>query len=532
MKKIPKVVGRIWMRGRQIVMGKVIKDFYFNSIYDYIDKAIINVLPPDEEIYSIDLMEPTERQLKKDPAEGAAFKEMLRYETQMSKALHLSAEMKQGFEAFVKNRQTPERYDRFITRVKQVTDNCVDVQIDIDELNEQTIASLNKFCRNAKKRGQDIRLVAYRGMLERVKGGRLAYCFNQQELEKIAKVNAICQKYFARELVFQGGPSLIDIKRWKYSEVVKANNKVYSVAKDIYDLHLSPAETQMVVHKYSSSFFFEYEKGYAEEGRTILSVLSDQSNPAIVCAGFASIEKAVTDKLREMGYKGLKNELYACRTICKNEKEPEFHCFNIVSIKDKKYDINGKYVDDSTRDAPSTKMPFQQALNFYLIPISDWGKLKYYSIAESYVKYMREISNYVIFDGFLKTKDKVKMAMINNSQDIDKILGESKVFALTKQGQPIPYETLKKITYNTFAKLLPEVPEERRTIIIEYELAMTVLFAKDNFKKNAQNGFAKHAYSLSEEEMKNVQNFVFPNAKNFKKLQAMMTGENDDKIKE
>ena len=145
---------------------------------------------------------------------------------------------------------------------------------------------------------------------------------------------------------------------------------------------------------------------------------------------------------------------------------------------------------------------------------------------------MREISNYVIFDGFLKTKDKVKMSMINNSQDIDKILGESKVFALTKQGQPIPYETLKKITYNTFAKLLPEVPEERRTIIIDYELAMSVLFAKDAFKKNAQNGFAKHAYSLSEEEMKNVQNFVFPNAKNFKKLQAMMTGENDDKIKE
>lgn len=524
MEKQPKVVGRIWMNGRRILMGQCIKEYYFDSIFDYMSKAVVNVVPPDQEIYSIDITEPSEEMLREDPSAAEAFKEMKEYESKMSKALVLSAEMGEDHDFSIKNSTMPGKFDRFITHLNMVTDNCVEVQIDIDVLNDETIETLKKFCSKAKKKGFEVKLVAYRGMLEKINGGRVVYCFNQTELELLSKVNNICQKTFGRELLFQAGPAFIDLRQWKYSEVLSANNKLYKVAKDIFDLNLSPAEAQLVIHKYASSFFYRPEKEYVENSRTILAVLSDQNSPHIVCGAYASIEKAITDKLIEMGFKGLENELCTYKTREPGDKLPSFHCYNLVSICDKKYNLRGKYVDDATKDAPTEEFPFQQALNFYMVPISDLAKLKEFDIKEDYARYMVEVANYIVFSGALKTDQKHRMALIKKYSDLNAFNETSRVFASSNQGVPIDYETLKKITYNTFSKLLPEVPEDRRKIMINYELAMSVFFARTIFKKNAQNGFVKHANSLTREQMKDVKNFVFPSKEQFKNLQDKMMG--------
>ena len=526
MKNEVQSIDRIWMKGRKIIMGQVVSPMFFDGLYDYIDRVIINTLVEDKTIYSCEEEIASKEKLMTNPELAIEYKKMQQYRRKMQKAICLSSTMEEKVEAYEKNRKLPERFDRFITRIGKVTDNCVEVEIDLDAINDKTIVYLNTFCRNAKKRGQEIKLVVYRGMAEPIDRGRLIYLYNTDELEKLSRVNDISKRHFGHEIVLQSGPAFVELRQWTYAEVVEANNKVYKIAKDIMELDLSPLEAQLVIHKYASSFFFHKAEGAsAEMTRSIMCVLSNQRSPMIVCGGYASIEKAITEKMIEMGYKGLKNQLFTCREVLNREKQPTFHCFNIVEVDDKKYKKKGKFLDDATADAPNEEMPFQQALNYYLLPISDLNKRKNKHSLEDFAMYMQEVVDYLAFEGVLKSKHKVKLAKVNKLTDVNKICEESRVFSIKGQGQAIDYQMLREVTFNTFNKLLAEIPEQRREIMINYELAMTVLFAKYNFHENAQNGFAQHAYSLTKKQFKDIQNFVFPDEEGFKKLQQQMLGE-------
>ena len=518
-------ISRIWARGRTVVMGQVISETYFENILQYFESAIVNKLSEDDAIYTMDLFEPDEQQLKEDPSALEDFKKKKEYADLMDLAIAISSAMLlEGKMDFEKNKLEVDAYNRFLLRPDKITDTSVFLQVDCDALNDETIAKLESFCQMVKDRNYNLQLVVYRGVVEKIENGRVLYNYSAEELNKLDKVNNLSMKYFNKQLIHQAGASLTPRKRWYHDEVVVANHRLEKLAQDLLKLRLSPVEMMVVIHKYCSSFVYMSENYHLEDSRTILSVLSDQETPAIVCAAYANLEKALIDKLTSYGYEGLDCQLSTYR-IRDHRRKDTFHCFCIVDVDDKKYNIKTKCYEDATKDAPTQKVPYQQAFNHLLLPISDVAKMKkIYRLYESNVQFMQETVSYIINKGSLKNMKGYKLACPSAAKELDKTKQPPKMMSLAPQSHAIDYDTMKKVIGNAYKKMLAHLDEKEITRAVNYEIAMSLYFAKYIFKKNATNAFAVKAHSLTKQEFEDIKNFVFPSEEVFEKLHKKASG--------
>ena len=518
-------IPRFWMKGRTVIMGQNINELYFDEILNYLETAVVNKFEEDEEVYTIDLFPPSLELQQADPSCVEDFMQKEKYADLMELDIAISAGMLvYGKNSFEKNRIEADSFNRFLIRPDQVTNNKVVVQIDVDALDESSIKALNKFCIMAKERDLDIKLVAYRGIVEKVDTGRVMYHFSREELAKLERVNSLVKKHFNRQLIYQAGASFVPRKNWQHNDVVLANERLEKLAQDLLALELSPAEMLAAIHKYVASFIYKSENFHAEEARSILSILSDQETPAIVCAAYASLEKALIGKLNEFGYKGLDCQL-ATYFDCGNKGKSAYHCFCIVDIDDKKYNVQGKYYEDATKDAPTEKVRYQQAFNFFMLPICDLAKIKKTQVLEADVQFMQEIVSYLINKGSLKKMMGYKQAIVKRPMKIKGVYQPSYVLSLAGQGKAVDYQTMKEIIKNVYKKLLPGLSEERVESAYNYEIAMSIYFAKFVFKKDATNPFAVKANSMTAEEFEDIKNFVFPSEEIIAKLQEQIVQE-------
>lgn len=177
---------------------------------------------------------------------------------------------------------------------------------------------------------------------------------------------------------------------WTLEQVIDANNKIDKVVRRIQDLNLSPYETMVYIHKYLTQNF---EYGFhtlkisdmlvgthrkTERNRSIVAALQDNKT---ICAGYASLTKAIIDRLN---IQGLKCEYQIASCWNKKKKCIGGHALNLVTIDDPKYDINGTYLNDATWDSKNKKHPQGRGYTYFMYPITDMSKLKGTALSVAY----------------------------------------------------------------------------------------------------------------------------------------------------
>jgi len=117
---------------------------------------------------------------------------------------------------------------------------------------------------------------------------------------------------------------LDDLKdAWTLDQVITANTKIDKIVNNIKSYNLSPFETILYIHKIVSSFKYNGDDKL-EVPRVLPSILTSNK---IVCSGYASLVKAIVDKL---DIPELKCDLVGCNIIKKGMAYGHTH--NIVKI--------------------------------------------------------------------------------------------------------------------------------------------------------------------------------------------------------
>lgn len=163
-----------------------------------------------------------------------------------------------------------------------------------------------------------------------------------EEIEKLTNVNK------ETALSIMNGDTSQFNGLWTFEQVVKANEEIDKLVKSIKDANLSPYEAMTFIHKYITDNYYYNDTGNIESSRTITGAILYKE---IVCVGYASMVKAIVDKL---DMPNLKCEYLSCRLIKKDLSGLGAHMQNLVAIKDDKYGIDGVYVEDACFDSAKT----------------------------------------------------------------------------------------------------------------------------------------------------------------------------------
>ena len=513
-------VSQVWMYDRNIILGKNISDYFINEILEYMDFRAVNEVETDKqkrELRTIDISHPDEVNVLLNTDIIEMMKREVEYDVKMRSAVFLSSEYllvdENRMKIFYsnKNKISNDDYQRFLPRIGQVSDKHFTFQIDLDGVNDQNLKHLEKMLERAKEKGYECQVVVFRGVLEKINSGRILYVFDEKEKKKLDKLNKLCLKITGKELLHQRGPSSIDIKKWKHSAVVKTNIKLDKVAKDIFQLGLSPLETMSVIHRYASSFFYNDFNTDPEDTRSLVGLLSNEENlHQAVCPVLATLEKTLVDKISTLGFQGLKAELGFYRAYYEDIEKEVLHCYDLIQIDDKKHNVCGLYADDPTKDAPTPEAPMSQGYSFFMVPVSDLAKmLKLEKLLDSGIEFENEVHAISISKPYLKTAglplEVAKAVFDREKENEDQIT--YKVLTRSGRGIAIPYKTFENAISTALKKLMPD--NKNIDNIIAYEIGASLLFAESQFEDNASNCLIRKIQKMPQEEYEDLQKFIF-----------------------
>ena len=213
---------------------------------------------------------------------------------------------------------------------------------------------------------------------------RIEYNFDTTKLLKLWDLNYELQKLGMTGSIkfneFFKTTKYTDLKTcWNLEQVIDANNEIDKVVTKIQTLKLSPYEAMVYIHKYlTQNYGYGFNGGRiadkkdtrkSENNRSIVAAIR---NKQTICSGYASMTKAIVDRLK-MPRLTCEYLNTAAWKIPK-DKDPEFlsgHALNLVTIDDSKYNINGSYLNDATWDSKTKKCPRGRGYSFFMYPITD-----------------------------------------------------------------------------------------------------------------------------------------------------------------
>lgn len=214
---------------------------------------------------------------------------------------------------------------------------------------------------------------------------RIEYTFEPLELSKLIDLNDDLLKCGMSGQIkfneFYLTEEYADLETcWDLDQVVKANAEIDGVVDNIKELKLSPYEAMVYIHKYlTQNYDFglngldNLEDRISENNRSIVAAIK---NKQTVCAGFASMTKAIIDRLNlsqlKCKFQGVISWDYNA------EREPELkwaHTLSLITIQDPKYNIDGMYFDDATYDGRTREFPYGAGYTFFMYPVEDMFNL-------------------------------------------------------------------------------------------------------------------------------------------------------------
>ena len=231
---------------------------------------------------------------------------------------------------------------------------------------------------------------------------RIEYTFKPLELSKLIDLNYDLFKCGMSELIklneFYLTEEYADLETsWDLDYVVKANAEIDRVVDTIKELKLSPYETMVYIHKYLTQNYdyglnypdYRFE-GDLENNRS--SIVAAIKNKKTVCVGFASMTKAIIDRLNlsqlKCKYQTVAGWNYRFVSIwdaiehglpIRQRWQPSdlrfSHALSLITIQDPKYNIDGMYLDDATYDCRTREFPYGRGYTFFMYPVEDMFNL-------------------------------------------------------------------------------------------------------------------------------------------------------------
>jgi len=151
--------------------------------------------------------------------------------------------------------------------------------------------------------------------------------------------------------------SNITVEGYPLLQVIQAEIASTTIARKLKKLNMSNFEKFLIAHDFVTSLLYTDEEKEAN-----LEKLEDVPGNTVVSTEYAKIMQNFCDKL------GIQCEYINSpnKTVVSNDESDEFYfdpniqkqngySFNIVTLKDPKYGINGTYICDPCRDAKYTK---------------------------------------------------------------------------------------------------------------------------------------------------------------------------------
>ena len=392
-----------------------------------------------------------------------------------------------------------EFYTTKLQEIKDAHKNNFTIALNRNEITRENIDAIIKHIEKSKGKGVNVRVC-----IDNAKGKKnnetVDYVFTKEDMELLIELDTYLKDNGLPGLSiteFKEIKDLDDLKdSWTLKQVIDANNRIDDIAKYVTYHNLSPFEAMTYIHKWASGFV--YNGGVSiQDGRVLPSTLTTDK---IVCSGYASMVKAVVDKLN---IPGLSCEIKGCYIVI--DGEAEGHCHNIVTINDPKYGINGTYMEDACWDCRLKGEENQRGFAHCLYPVGDLMNFnentRYFSLDKN-----DRFSN-LIFDAeeikrHMKAIDAGWLGKIwwNITRNIQyKKIIPSLVEKYGECGAPISlekYEQALRVVYATKYDD-PEIIEK----YVKRDIEKSKTMAIDTFNEKSDNAFSK---GLSKKERKAI----------------------------
>jgi hypothetical protein len=242
-----------------------------------------------------------------------------------------------------------KKEEEFLDNLVKAKNSSYIFTINKDELNPTNVLYFKKFAKKLWEEGKDVKFVICQDMLTQSNTDRINYTYTKDELSMLWELDNYITDHGGKGVLFR---EFLEIEKeedleeaWTLKEVMAVNNNIDRIVNVIKNNNYTPFETMIFLHKYFTTHFF-YNKGELEESRILPGIYF---NTKIVCSGYASLMKAVIDRLDNPN---LKADIMGCKLfdVKPPHKIQSSHCQNLIYIKDDKYDIDGYYVEDLTYD--------------------------------------------------------------------------------------------------------------------------------------------------------------------------------------
>lgn len=276
--------------------------------------------------------------------------------------------------------------------------------------------------------------------------------FSQKAIDNMIELNNYLVDRGEDELYFMEDKTCPE-NSWTFEEVIKANSYIDGIVEYIKEQNFTPFEAATFIHLYITSLFsYKENEDNLISPRSIVGVLTSDD---IVCVGYASLTKAIIDKLK---MPGLECSTFASKITSTEESDdvkgidknsPTGHMQNLIKIKDTKYKIDGRYVSDACWDSKCETFPSGRGIACFMYPVEDLLHLKGMQ-----------------FDQFHSHLDEMfqKMGIPNKRIDPYTLPIISKNIAYSK---PISYEKYKKSLTQVSLKIVQAKHPKNNRLIVE-----------------------------------------------------------------
>ena len=347
--------------------------------------------------------------------------------------------------------------------------------------------------------GIDTKLVLCGDLKSQSVSGQANYVYSAQEIKTLIELNNKLVSYGMGKQILVDELSEVESCSdigdcWKLEEVINANREIDKIVKTIKKCKVSPYETMIYIHKYLTANF-AYKDDDMTKAAFIVGAFSQDKD--IVCSGYSSLTKAIIDRLDSPDLKAefMTGTFYLFEE--KQEIERYAHSQCVITIKDKKYNIFGTYVEDASRDSKMLLYKYGRGFANFMMPVCDMDNYKHY-IYDQYTAQNRyqALSSTDGVDSLYKRKE--YLDLVDDQARYDYVLKNHRQDVAQKYGresQPIDLETFRKALRVICQNTYNDADKSEIDSMIDNEIQKSTIFAMKSFSKNAQNMFVRNYFS-------------------------------------
>lgn len=296
-------------------------------------------------------------------------------------------EKEQWYELFYKKYHIPSS-----KKIEEYNDEFEDTfvfTINKENLNTQYFEHLEELAKSVLKDGKQPIIIISQDMKKTSESSAVSYNYSYEDMRKITTLNnsLIEEHGMEKQILFNEFIAIENYEQvkeaWSLEDVYNANKNIDEIVNKIKAKEFSPFEAMLYIHR-TVTYIFEFNKDKESFSSERSRVLPDMfKNETIVCSGFASLVKAIIDKL---DMPDLKCDFVGCRLYNKHllNVSGSGHCHNLITIKDEKYKLDGHYVEDATWDARNDIYQNGQGFGHCLYPVTDLKHIKNYKYFQKF----------------------------------------------------------------------------------------------------------------------------------------------------